>query len=183
MHTLPEQVPGPRISRKRAVLLLSALVLIPAAVVLLFVVTKKPESLTAGDRILSIPVTDLNGGAQTLRSDLDGEHLWLIVSASCPICRQELTDLNNGHESVERITIVSLSSLDESRTFMRPFPRLQERTVVDANGTMERTYGRFRFPTALLMNGRGTLVRKWRGFAPTPLSGIKFNGGPGTFAQ
>jgi hypothetical protein len=55
---------------------------------------------------------------------------------------------------------------------MSAFPRLQQRTVIDAEGVLERTYGDFRTPTGLLMDERGVLIQKWRGPHPSNVSSV-----------
>lgn len=155
-------------NRKRALWLLALVICIPAAVIAYISATRAPESLAAGDRIAPLTARALDGNPVTVPA----QHVWLIVSASCPICRAELEEMQRSNEPFSRVTIVSLSTPDATREFMSAFPRLQKQTVIDAGGVLERTHGDFRTPTGLLMNARGVLVQKWRGPRPSNVAHV-----------
>ena len=159
-----KSVPG----RVRAMALLALLVSIPAVIVGFVGVTRHPESLAAGDRIVPLITTDLAGKPRRLEtSSVAGRpHVWLIVSASCVICRAELAELQKANSPFPLLTIVSVSSSRETRDFMRQFPALQGQTSIDSQGVLQRTYGRFRTPTGLLIDSRGVLLQKWHGLRP-----------------
>ena len=161
-------------SRRRAILLLLLVISVPAAVIAYVGATRSPESLTAGDSIASLRVRALNGTPLEVPAQTadDKPHVWLIVSASCPICRVELEEMQRSSEPFSRVTIVSLSTPGQTRDFMSAFPRLQQQTVIDADNVLQRTYGDFRTPTGLLMDHRGVLVQKWRGPRPSNVSHV-----------
>jgi hypothetical protein len=150
------------------VALLAFVVCVPAAIVIYAATARHPESLAAGDSIASLAAVDLAGTPRRLDSGSpDGRsHVWLIVSASCVVCRAELAEMQKASAPFSHVTIVSFSSPDETREFMKQFPRLRPQTVIDARGTLQRVYGRFRTPTGLLIDSRGALVQKWHGLRP-----------------
>jgi hypothetical protein len=154
--------------RMHAVALLAVLICVPATVVVFVGATRHPESLAVGDRIASLIGSDLDGRPRRLDTYTpDGApHVWLIVSASCVICRAELAEMQKANTPFSRVTVVSLSSAEETRAFMRQFPALQRQTAIDSQGVLQRAYGRFRTPTGLLMNSRGVLLLKWHGLRP-----------------
>ncbi len=160
--------------RGRALSLLAALILIPAALIAYMSVTRRPESLAAGDRLQPFDARTLQGQALQVPASAPGgaQHVWLVVSASCPICRAELEEMQRSDEPFSRVTIVSLSSPEDTAAFMKSFPRLQGQTVVDAGGVLKRTYGNFRTPTGILMDDRGAIVRKWRGPRPSTVAHV-----------
>jgi hypothetical protein len=154
--------------RVNALALLAVLICVPAAIVVFVGATRHPESLAAGDRIAPLMASDLTGKPRRLDANTaDGApHVWLIVSASCVICRAELAEMQKANAPFSRVTIVSLSSPAETRDLMRQYPGLQRQTAIDSQGVLQRAYGRFRTPTGLLIDSRGVLVLKWHGLRP-----------------
>jgi len=148
--------------RKRALMLLVCLVGLPALIGAYVTTTKKPEAIAAGDRLVSIEATALDHRSVTVTRNGRRGRVWLIVSASCPICREELAEME--HQPVtDDVTVISLSDYKDTEAFMRAFPKTKEHTVVDDKKQLEAAFGKFRFPTSIVLDEQGLVLAKWRG--------------------
>jgi hypothetical protein len=148
--------------RKRALILLVCLVGLPALIGAYISTAKKPETIAAGDRLMSIEGSDLDRRSVTLTPNGRRGQVWLIVSASCPICREELAELEQ-QPAREDVTVISLSDYKDTDALMRAFPKMKARTVVDDHKQLEAAFGKFRFPTSIVLDEQGLVLDKWRG--------------------
>lgn len=148
--------------RKRALILLVCLVGLPALIGAYVTTTKKPEMITAGDRLVPIHATALDHRPVIVTPDGRHGRVWLIVSASCAICREELAEMEH-QPATNDVTVISLSDYKDTEALMRSFPRTKEHTVVDDHKQLEAAFGKFRFPTSIVLDEQGRVLSKWRG--------------------
>jgi len=148
--------------RKRALILLVCLVGLPALVGAYVTTAKKPERIAAGERLVPIQATALDHRSVTVTPDGRRGRVWLIVSASCAICREELAEMER-QPAADDVIVISLSDYKETEALMRSFPKTKEHTVVDDHKQLEAAFGKFRFPTSIVLDEQGLVLAKWRG--------------------
>jgi hypothetical protein len=148
--------------RRRALVLLVCLVGLPALIGAYVTTTKKPEAIAAGDRFISIEATTLEHRSVTVTPSGRRGRVWLLVSASCAICREELADMER-QPPTDDVTVISLSDYKDTDALMRAFPKTKAHTVVDDKKQLEAAFGKFRFPTSIVLDERGQVIAKWRG--------------------
>ena len=137
--------------------LVALLMIIAAGGALWLTLPDAPSSVREGDQLAEFSLPDLNGANQTLKP---GKVILLNFWATwCPPCRKEMPSMIELHNklSSEGLNVVAVS-VDRVREALQNFMdeyKMPFQVLHDAESTVSRKYGVFRYPESFLIDRQG----------------------------
>jgi len=141
------------------VLVLGVFVLIGAGI--WFSLPEAPASVGPGDQRTDFTLPDIQG---TMHALPEGEVLLLNFWATwCPPCRKEIPSMAALHDKYasQGLKIIAVSvdqRLDQLINFMKEY-RMPFQVLHDADSTVSRRYGVFRYPESFLIDRDGKVLK------------------------
>ncbi len=138
---------------------------------------QQADSVRIGGRLADVELHDVSGNYSTLSSFVgDGKYLLVCFwTANCPRCHASFVELKKYHAAyADRLRIIGVMLSDNHDGWMEmyqykqpfPWPNLSDGQLLMEGAAVP--YNIRLFPTFVLVDPEGTILRKWSGFTAEP---------------